>query len=120
MSYWRALGRDLGEQALADWLCVLGDAYHGLGRYGEAVESLRSALPFYRDRFMHRDHALCQLKTGYAYQAMGDRRAAISCLKNSLDIFEQLQLAHYTERARSALTACQTSQLVTSDQLPGG
>jgi transcriptional regulator with XRE-family HTH domain/tetratricopeptide (TPR) repeat protein len=115
-----ALGRDLGVQELADWLGLLGDAYHGLGRYSEAAESLRSALPFYRDRFMRRHHALCLLKMGYAYQAMDDCRAAISHLRDSLDIFEQLQLAHYTERARNALTACQTGQLVMSDQLPSG
>jgi tetratricopeptide (TPR) repeat protein len=115
-----ALGRDLGVRELADWLGLLGDAYHGLGRYGEAAESLRSALPFYRDRFMRRHHALCLLKMGYACQAMGDNQAAISYLNQSLGIFEQLQLAHYTERARNALTACQTSQLVSSDQLPGG
>jgi len=75
-----ALERDLGVQAQPDWLCLLGDAYHGLGRYSEAAESLRSALPFYRDRFMRRHHALCLLKMGYAYQAMGDYQAAISHL----------------------------------------
>jgi tetratricopeptide (TPR) repeat protein/DNA-binding XRE family transcriptional regulator len=114
-----ALGRDLGEQALADWLCLLGDAYHGLGRYSEAAESLRSALPFFRDRFMRRHHALCLLKMGYAYQAMGDYRSAISHLQESLGIFEQLKLDHYTRRAREALLTCHSSQGKDSSGLSG-
>lgn len=112
-----ALGRDLGVQALADWLGLLGDAYHGLGRYSEAAESFRGALPFYRDHFMRRHHALCLLKMGYAYQAMGNYRIAISHLQESLGIFEQLRLAHYIERARNALTTCESSVRVTCDQL---
>ena len=108
------LGRELGEQR--DWLGLLGDAYHGLGRHSEAAESLREALPFYRDRFMR--HALCLLKMGYAYQAMGDYDAAISHLSESLDIFDQLQLAHYSQRARDALTTCHNSWRVTLR--PGG
>ena len=108
------LARDLGVQpAIADWLGMFGDVYHGLGRYGEAAESLRSALPIYRDHFMRRHHGLCLLKMGYAHQAMGDHLAAIRCLQESLDIFSQLQLAHYARRARDTLDASQVMRSAT-------
>jgi transcriptional regulator with XRE-family HTH domain/tetratricopeptide (TPR) repeat protein len=108
-----SLARDLGLQTtMAEWLGVRGDAYHGLGRYREAAESLRSALPIYRDHFMRRHHALCLLKMGYAYQALGDRQAAVGYLQECLDIFDQLQLGHYTERAREAISLCQGSQRI--------
>ena len=99
-----AEARRLGAQgAIADWLGILGDAYRGLGRYREAIESLRGALPMYRDQFMRRHHGLCLLKMGYTYQAMGDHRAAADHLQQSLEIFRQLQLDHYAARADEAL-----------------
>jgi tetratricopeptide (TPR) repeat protein/transcriptional regulator with XRE-family HTH domain len=103
--------QDLGALAIADWLGQLGDSYHGLGRYREAAESLHSALPIYRDHVMRRHHALCLLKLGYAYQAMGDHEAATSHLKESLGIFEQLRLDHYTQRARQALITCHAGSI---------
>jgi tetratricopeptide (TPR) repeat protein len=105
------LARTLPAQgAMADWLGLSGDAYYGLGRYRESVAALRSALPVFRDRFMRRHHALCLLKMGYAYQAMGDYQAAIDHLEESLNIFGQLQLSHFAERARETLDACLSSQ----------
>jgi tetratricopeptide (TPR) repeat protein len=119
------LAENLGPQAIADRLGQLGDSYHGLGRYREAAQSLSQALPIYRDHFMRRHHALCLLKIGNACQAMADHEAAISHLEESLGIFEQLQLDHYAERAREALSSCQSSQraarsdlLSTPGQLP--
>ena len=98
---------DLGVQvAAADWLGLTGDAYYGQGRYRESAESLRSALPIYRDHFMHRHHGLCLLKMGYAYQALGDNQTAIRCLRESLAILEPLQLEHYADRARETLVSC--------------
>jgi tetratricopeptide (TPR) repeat protein len=106
-----AMARSLGVQtAMAEWLGVIGDAHYGLGRYHEAVESLRTALPTYRNHFMHRHHGLCLLKMGYAYQATGDYQAAIGHLSESLGIFGQLRLDHYTERARQALGTCESRQ----------
>ncbi len=106
------LARDLGVRvATADWLGITGDPYYGLGRYHEAAESLRSALPIYRDHFMHRHHALCLLKMGYAYQAVGDYQAAIPHLDESLGIFDKLQLGHFAERARGALDAWLSAHL---------
>jgi tetratricopeptide (TPR) repeat protein/transcriptional regulator with XRE-family HTH domain len=112
-----SMAQSLGAP-IADWLGVLGDAYYGLGRYHEAAESLRSALPMFRDHFMHRHQGLCLLKMGYAHQAMGDHHAAVRYLKESLGIFDQLQLGHYAGRARETLMACQSFQRATSDQPP--
>ena len=101
------LARVLGVQNMeAEWLGVSGDAYYGLRRYREAAESFGTALPVYRDHFMRRHHALCLLKMGYAFHAMGDERGAIGHLTASLDMFNQLQLAHYAQRAREALDTC--------------
>ena len=102
-----------------DWLGLSGDAYYGLGRYLESAESLRRALPVYRDHFMRRHHGLCLLKMGYAYQAMGDHEAAIGSLQESLDIFGPLQLSHYAMRARETLMICQESQRAGSGARPG-
>jgi hypothetical protein len=68
---------------VADYLGLSGDAYYGLGRYRESAESLRSALPIFRDHFMRRHHGLCLLKMGYAYEALGDHHAAIRHLRES-------------------------------------
>jgi tetratricopeptide (TPR) repeat protein/DNA-binding XRE family transcriptional regulator len=101
------LARDLRiEVATAEWLGIHGDACHGLGRYREATDALRTALPIFRDHFMRRHHGLCLLKMGDAYLALGDYQNAITHLTESLDIFSQLQLNHYLDRARQALSAC--------------
>jgi tetratricopeptide (TPR) repeat protein len=110
---------DLGVRvATADWLGLSGDAYYGLGRYRESADSLRSALPIYRDHFMRRHHGLCLLKMGHAYQAMGDHQAAIRSLQECLGIFGQLQLDHYAMRARETLIICRDSQRADSDRPP--
>jgi tetratricopeptide (TPR) repeat protein/DNA-binding XRE family transcriptional regulator len=107
----QTLAQSLPTQvATADWLGMSGDAYYGLGRYHESIEALRAALPVFRDSFMRRHHALCLLKLGYAYQAIGDYSAAIDHLEESLSIFGQLQLYHFADRARETLDACLSSQ----------
>jgi tetratricopeptide (TPR) repeat protein len=103
---------------VAAWLGITGDAYQGLGRYRAAAESLNAALPIFRDRFMRRHHALCLLKLGYAYQAMGDYQTAISYLTESLGILDRLKLVTYAERARQAIDACRASQRPSSEQPP--
>lgn len=108
------LAKDLGAPT-ADWLGVIGDAYYNLGRYQEAAESLRSALPQFRDHFMLRHQGLCLLKMGYAHQAMGDYEIAIGYLTESLAIFDQLQLGHFAERARETLITCQSGQRALRD-----
>jgi tetratricopeptide (TPR) repeat protein/transcriptional regulator with XRE-family HTH domain len=117
-----AEARRLGSQvAIADWLGIVGDAYRGLARYGEAAESLGEALPMYRDQFMRRHQGLCLLKLGYAYQAMGDCQTAADHLRESLEVFRQLQLDHFAARASEALLAGQTAQHSSGpDTVPGG
>jgi tetratricopeptide (TPR) repeat protein/DNA-binding XRE family transcriptional regulator len=95
-----------GQTSVAEWLGLRGDALRGLGRHNEAAESLLAAVPIFRDHFMRRHHALCLLKLGYTYQAMGDHRAAARHLQDSMDIFGRLNLAYFTDRAREALLAC--------------
>ena len=103
-----AMAQRLGVQAaVAEWLGVRSDACRGLGRYRDAAESLLSALPIFRDHFMHRHHGLCLLKLGYTYEALGDYQAASHYLEESLDIFRRLRLTRYADRARDTLRTCQ-------------
>jgi tetratricopeptide (TPR) repeat protein/DNA-binding XRE family transcriptional regulator len=102
------LARSLRIQvATAEWAGIHGDACHGLGRYREAIDALGTALPIFRDHFMRRHHGLCLLKMGDAYLAMGDDQNAVTHLTESLDIFSQLELNHYVDRARQSLSTCQ-------------
>jgi tetratricopeptide (TPR) repeat protein len=87
-------------------LGVLSDAYYGLGRYQEAADSLLQALPVFRDHSFGRFHALCLLKLGYAYAAMGSPKAA-DYLKESLQKFQHLRLPRKAEEAQKALDRCQ-------------
>jgi len=100
------------------WLGVLGDAYYGLGRYGEAADAYTRALAGYRDQFLRRHYALCQLKLGKTYQAMGRMSEAISHLEQSLALFRELHLPHYEERARQTLSLCQDDQSVGQSAVP--
>jgi tetratricopeptide (TPR) repeat protein/DNA-binding XRE family transcriptional regulator len=107
----------LGVQtAIAEWLGIRADAYRGLGRYREAAESLTVALPIFRGHFMRRYQALCLLKMGHVYQAMGDRQTAARHLTESMTIFSQLQLAYYAERAREAINADHVGDLSPSSE----
>jgi DNA-binding SARP family transcriptional activator/tetratricopeptide (TPR) repeat protein len=94
-----ALG-DVFGQALA--LGMLGDAFHGLGRYAEAADSLRTALAVFRQHSNRRFYALCLLKLGYADEAMGSPEA-VGHLEESLRLFEELRLLPKADAARQAL-----------------
>jgi hypothetical protein len=61
---------------------------------------------------MHRHQALCLLKMGCTYQAMGDYGAAADQLRESFEIFRQLQPDHYAVRAHEAMSACRNRQRV--------
>jgi DNA-binding SARP family transcriptional activator len=98
----------------ASWLGVMADAHQGLGRYREAAEALSMAFPIFRDHFMRRMQALCLLKLGYAYQAMGDYEQAITSARESLTIFRELRLAHYEKQALQTISDCE-QQLPTTD-----
>jgi tetratricopeptide (TPR) repeat protein len=101
----RALG-DISGEGLARG--VLGDAYHGLGRYQEAAASLQRALPIFRDHSARHFQAVCLLKLGYAYEAMGSPEA-IGYLEESLQIFRELRLHSKADRAQLALSRCKRS-----------
>jgi tetratricopeptide (TPR) repeat protein len=92
---------DLRGQALSKG--VLGDAYHALGQYGNAVAAYSEALPLLRDHAIRRHYALCLFKLGCALAAMGDHKRAVSSLRESLPIFRELRLPAYEERAEQVL-----------------
>jgi tetratricopeptide (TPR) repeat protein len=94
---------DLRGEALS--MCVLGDAYHGLGRFEDAVAAFEQALPVFRDHFIRRFHAVCLFKLGCAHAAMGNPMQANRSLRESLPIFGELRLPAYEESVREALRA---------------
>jgi tetratricopeptide (TPR) repeat protein len=103
----RELNRDIGDvrgEALS--LGVLGDAYHGLGRYEDAVEAFSRALPIFRDHFIRRHHGLCLFKLGCAQQALGNHRQAAQHLTESVSVFRDLRLPTYEQRALRILNDC--------------
>lgn len=103
------LSRMLGDSCgVALSYGLLGDAYHGLGRYEEAAGSLLKALPTFRDRGIRRFHAVCLLKLGYACEALGSGEA-IGYLEESLEIFRQLGLPRKMEQAQHALDRCRAA-----------
>jgi len=86
-------------------LGLLGDAYRGLGMDHEAASSLHRALAVFREHPSSRFHAVCLLKLGYAYCALGSPRA-IGFLEESLRMFRQLRLPRMAEQAQQALDGC--------------
>jgi DNA-binding SARP family transcriptional activator/tetratricopeptide (TPR) repeat protein len=102
----------------ADWLGIMADAHHGLGRYREAAEALSMAFPIFRDQFMRRHQALCLLKLGYAYQAMGDYGQAITSARESLPIFRELRLAQYEKQVFQTIANCERRLKLTTLPLP--
>jgi hypothetical protein len=81
--------------------------------WAERSTVVRGAPPVFRDHFLHRHHALCLLKLGYADRALGEREAAGRHLQESVGIFDRPRLSHYDARAREALRSVRTSQLAT-------
>jgi DNA-binding SARP family transcriptional activator/tetratricopeptide (TPR) repeat protein len=94
---------DIASEALMRG--ILGDAYQGLGRYSDAADSLKRALPALRRDQRQRLHAVCLLKLGYAYEAMGSPEA-IGYLEESARIFTELRLPRKADAARLALQRC--------------
>ena len=94
---------DLRGEALS--MAVLGDAYHGLGRFEDAVSAFEQALPVFRDHFIRRFQAVCLFKLGCAHAAMGNPMQANRSLRESLPIFRELRLPAYEESVREALRA---------------
>jgi tetratricopeptide (TPR) repeat protein len=86
-------------------LGVRGDAYHGLGRYEDAVTAFLQALSIFRNHSIRRHHAICLVKLGYAYQAMGSHQLAVQYLEESLPMLRQLGLPSYERRVIRTLQA---------------
>lgn len=98
------LSQRLGDiRGMAMSRAVLGDAYHGLGMYKEAIASFLQAMPTFQDRHAQRHHALCLLKLGYAHEGLERYPEAISYLEASLPIFRRLRLSHKVAEAQRAL-----------------
>jgi tetratricopeptide (TPR) repeat protein len=94
---------DIYDEALA--YGMLGDAYRGLGRYEEAAAVLQRALPIFRRHSSRRFHAVCLLKLGYTYEAMGSPEA-IGYLEESISLFTELRQPRKADEARQALDRC--------------
>jgi tetratricopeptide (TPR) repeat protein len=88
----------------------LGDAQYGLGLYQEAARKLHQALPVFRDHSARHYQAICLLKLGYIYEAMGSPEAT-QYLEESLQIFRQLRMPGKAQRAQQALNRCKSSIL---------
>jgi DNA-binding SARP family transcriptional activator len=100
------LSRDLDDISTEAVLYgTLGDAYQGLARYDDAASSLLRALPVFEGHRRRRLHAICLLKLGYAYEAMGSPEA-IGYLEQSARIFTELRLPRKTEEARQVILRC--------------
>jgi tetratricopeptide (TPR) repeat protein len=76
----------------------LGDAYHGLGRYLNAIDALSRAQRIFQDRGIQRGYALCLLKRARACQAVGRRSQAAQHLEEALPVFRMLHLTDYEQQ----------------------
>jgi DNA-binding SARP family transcriptional activator/tetratricopeptide (TPR) repeat protein len=94
------LGYTAGD---AYFLGSLGDAYHGLGRYRDAIDAYMSALPIFREHGLRRHEALCLLKMAESCQALGSHDRALPFLEECLPVFGDLRLPLYEQRARRAI-----------------
>jgi len=75
-------------------LDVPGQAYHALGRHGEAVGVLSQALPVLEQFYSRRIWAQCLLSLGRAHHALGQHRQAIEFLDQRLPVFAELGCLH--------------------------
>lgn len=67
---------------------------------------LSRALTITKVALMHRHHALCLLKLGYAYEAMGMPEQAATYFEEGRADFMELRLPRYEERARQGAQRC--------------
>jgi len=95
----------LGE---AYFLDLLGDAYTGLGCYGEAIVALAEAADAFREHGAWAAYAACVLKLGQSHLALAHRAAAAGYLEECLTLFRELELPDQAEQARHALDSCRS------------
>jgi tetratricopeptide (TPR) repeat protein len=87
-------------------LGMLGDAYIGQGRHRDGIDVLGTAMAMFEERGDRWGVALCLLKQGRAYLALGHPDEAGGLLRRCLTIFRELGLPAYEEAAAEALRAC--------------
>jgi tetratricopeptide (TPR) repeat protein len=87
-------------------LGLLGDSYAGQGRYRESAESLASAMTEFEANGDLRGQALCLLKLGQAYIALGERQHAVGALQRCFPMFGELGLPGYEDATIRALDEC--------------
>jgi DNA-binding SARP family transcriptional activator/tetratricopeptide (TPR) repeat protein len=114
----RRLGDTFGE-AMA--LGYLSDAYRELGWYEESAGCLLRALPVFAKTSQRRFQALCLLKLGYSYAAIGCTPEAIAHLEDSIIMFRQLQVPAKIDEAQAALDRCRAAAAEQAlGQVPAG
>ena len=87
-------------------LGMLGDSYTGQRRYQEGIEALSSALAAFEEHGDRRGQALCLLKIGRAYLALGQTGPAREYLQRAFPIFGELGLTAHEDIAIRALNEC--------------
>lgn len=87
-------------------LGMLGDSYTGQRRYQEGIEALSSALAAFEEHGDRRGQALCLLKIGRAYLALGQTGPAGEYLQRAFPIFAELGLTAHEDMAIRALNEC--------------
>jgi tetratricopeptide (TPR) repeat protein len=94
-------------------LGMLGDSYAGQGRHQESVESFSLAMAEFKENGDLRGQALCLLKLGRAYTALGDWQRATEALQQCFPMFSELGLPSYEDEAIKALDECRTTPQAT-------
>ena len=87
-------------------LGMLGDSYTGQRRYAEGIEALSSALAAFEEHGDRRGQALCLLKIGRAYLALGQTEPAREHLQRAFPIFGELGLTAHEDMTVRALSEC--------------
>jgi tetratricopeptide (TPR) repeat protein/DNA polymerase III delta prime subunit len=98
------LGQFVTGQAFL--LGMLGDSYTGQRRYTEGIEALSSALAAFEEHGDRRGQALCLLKIGRAYLALGQTEPAGEYLQRAFPIFQELGLTAHEDMTIRALDEC--------------
>ncbi|MGH3160177.1 MAG: tetratricopeptide repeat protein, partial [Streptosporangiaceae bacterium] len=92
---------------------MLGDCYVGQGRHQEGIDALSKAMAVFEENEDQRGQALCLLKQGQAYIALGQARQASGLLEQCFPIFQELGLPAYEDMTVRALDDCRSAGHVT-------
>ncbi len=90
----------------AHFIGLLGNAYHGLGQHGEAVQRLSAAIEIFDVCDDIRARARCMLSLARAHRVLGHYQKAAVLLKESLSVFRELLLPSYEREALHELELC--------------